>query len=69
MVGELSTVEIEASLSLATVTGKYPSLYRHVTTAIIKLLNLPSGSIDETKDYYVELSGLTGNRLSSLPNN
>jgi hypothetical protein len=41
----------DTSLSLATVASKYPSLYRHVTVAIVKLLNLPSGSLDEAKDY------------------
>jgi hypothetical protein len=58
----------DSSLSLATVAGKYPSLYHHVTTAIITLLNLPSGSIDDTKDYYDEISRLTDTRFFSLPN-
>jgi len=58
----------DTSLSLATVASKYPSLYRHVSTAIITLLNLPSGSIDDTKDYYDEISRLTEARFIGLPN-
>jgi hypothetical protein len=58
----------DTSLSLTTVAGKYPSLFRHLTTAIITLLNLPSGSIDDTKDYYDEISRLTEARFFGLPN-
>ena len=58
----------DTSLSLSTVASKYPSLYRHVTGAIVRLLNLPSGSIDNTQDYYDEISRLTEARLFSLPN-
>jgi len=58
----------DTSLSLTTVAGKYPSVFRHVTTAIVTLLNLPSGSIDDTKDYYDEISRLTEARFLGLPN-
>jgi hypothetical protein len=58
----------DTSLSMETVAGKYPSLYRHVTAAIVKLLNLPPGSLDTTKDYYDEISRLTEARFFRLPN-
>ena len=58
----------DTSLSLTTVAGKYVSLYRHVTAAIVKLLNLSPGSVDDTKDYYDELTRLTETRFFSLPN-
>ena len=58
----------DTSLSLSTVASKYPSLYRHVTGAIVRLLNLPFGPIDNTQDYYDEISRLTEARLFSLPN-
>jgi len=58
----------DTGLSLATVAGQYPSLYRHVTAAIVKLLNLPPGSVDDTKDYYDEISRLTDARFFNLPN-
>jgi hypothetical protein len=58
----------DTSLSLTTVAGKYPSLYRHVTAAIVRLLNLPLGSMDDSKDYYDEISRLADTRFFSLPN-
>jgi hypothetical protein len=57
----------DTSLSLATVTNKYTSLYRHVTAAIVKLLSLPAGSLDDTKDYYDEISRITKERYDPLP--
>jgi hypothetical protein len=57
----------DTGLSLATVASKYPSLYRHVTAAIVKLLNLPHGSVDETKDFYDEISRLAEARFFKLP--
>jgi hypothetical protein len=58
----------DPNLNLATVASKYPSLYRHVTAAIVTLLNLPPGSLDGTKDYYDEISRLTESRFLGLPN-
>jgi hypothetical protein len=58
----------DPNLNLATVESKYPSLYRHVTAAIVTLLNLPSGSLDDTKDYYDEIGRLTESRFLGLPN-
>ena len=57
----------DPGLNLATVAGKYPSLYRHVTAAIVKLLNLPSGALDSTTDYYGALTRYTDARCNSLP--
>lgn len=58
----------DPNLNLATVESKYPSLYRHVTAAIVALLNLPPGSLDDKKDYYDEISRLTERRFLGLPN-
>jgi hypothetical protein len=58
----------DTSLSITTVASKYPSLYRHVTAGIVKLLNLPCGSLDSTKDYYDEISKHNDARFSGLPN-
>jgi hypothetical protein len=58
----------DPNLNLATVESKYPSLYRHVTAAIVALLNFPSGSLDDTKGYYDEISRLTQSRFLGLPN-
>jgi hypothetical protein len=58
----------DPTLNLATVASKYPSLCRHLTAAIVTLLNLPSGTLDPTKDYYDEISRLTESRFFSLPN-
>ena len=55
------------SLSNATVETKYPILYKHVTYAIIALLNLPLGVFHDTKDYYDELSFYVDNRFKNLP--
>ena len=57
----------DPSLDLATVASKYPSLYRNVTTAIVKLLDLPTASLDDSKDYYDELSRYTKDRFDHLP--
>jgi hypothetical protein len=58
----------DPNLNLATVRSKYPCLHRHLTSAIVMLLNLPSGSLNDTEDYYDEISVLTNRRFSSLPN-
>jgi hypothetical protein len=58
----------DPNLDFATVAAKYPRLYRHVTAAIVRLLTLPPGSVDDTKDYYDEISRLTESRFLSLPN-
>ena len=55
------------SLSKATVETKYPILYKHVTSAIIALLNLPLGVFHDTKDYYDELSFYVDNMFKNLP--
>ena len=57
----------DPGLNLATVAGKYPSLYRHVTAAIVNLLNVPSGALDSTSDYYGALSRYTKVRYDGLP--
>lgn len=57
----------DPSLNLATVAGKYLSLYRHVTAAIVNLLNLPYGALDSTTDYYGALSRYTKARYDGLP--
>jgi len=56
----------DPNLNLTSVTSKYPRLYFHVTQAIVKLLSLPSGTIDDTKDYYDEINSLAENRFHSL---
>ncbi len=58
----------DPALNLATVASKYPSVYRYVTAAIVALLNLPSGSLDDAKDYYDEISRYTKDRFDGLPN-
>jgi hypothetical protein len=58
----------DPTLDLATVANKYPCLYRYITAAIVTLLNLPAGSLDDTKDYYDEISCLTASRFVNLPN-
>jgi hypothetical protein len=58
----------DPNLNLATVASKYPSLCRHLTAAIVRLLALPPGSLDDTKDYYDEITRLTESRFFSLPN-
>jgi uncharacterized protein with HEPN domain len=58
----------DPNLNLTTVASKYPSLYRHLTAAIVTLLNLSAGSLDNAKDYYDEISRLTESRFFSLPN-
>jgi hypothetical protein len=58
----------DPTLNLATVANKHPLLYRHLTAAIVTLLNLPTGALDDTKDYYDEISRLTESRFFSLPN-
>jgi hypothetical protein len=57
----------DPGLNLATVASKYPSLYRHVTAAIVKLLNLPSSALDSTTDYYDALGRYTKARYDGLP--
>ena len=57
----------DPGLNLATVASKYPSSYRHVTAAIVNLLNLPSGAFDSTTDYYRALSRYTKGRCDGLP--
>lgn len=58
----------DTTLDFTAVASKYPCLYRYVTAAIVTLLKLPSGSLDDTKNYYDEISRLTGTRFFSLPN-
>jgi hypothetical protein len=58
----------DPTLNLTTVASKYPSLDRHLTAAIVRLLALPPGSLDDTKDYYDEITRLTESRFLSLPN-
>ncbi len=55
------------SLDYRMMKNKYLKLYDFITTAIIALLNLQTGTID--LDYYNDLSSYVETRYSSLPDN
>jgi hypothetical protein len=57
----------DTGLNEQTVSRKYQSLYRYVTDALVKLLALPPGQVDNTKDYYDEIARITDQRYASLP--
>jgi len=54
-------------LDHATVASKYPQLHRHITAAIVYLLNLPTGSVDDAKGYYEEVNRIAEARFQALP--
>jgi hypothetical protein len=58
----------DPSLSVSVVAANYPSLYRHVTDALLALLSLPAGTVDCAKDYYDEISRIVDARFTALPN-
>ena len=57
----------DTCLDVQVVSSKYPSLYRHVTEAIVRLLALPPGKLDDTKEYYDEIARIVDDRRASLP--
>jgi hypothetical protein len=57
----------DTSLNPATVANQYPLLYRYLTRAIVVLLNLAPGEIDDTQPYYDEISRWTNDRYNLLP--
>lgn len=57
----------DPNLNSGTVASKYPSLHGHVTATITRLLNLPPGTLDESKDYYDEIIRITDARFHALP--
>jgi hypothetical protein len=58
----------DPTLDLMIVKHTYPMLHRHLTAAIVSLLNLPGATIDKTKDYYDEVGRYAEARFMSLPN-
>jgi hypothetical protein len=62
----------DTTLSQQTVTDTYPCLYRYVTTATTRLLNLTSGpgpgyDIDTSLDYYDQIEAYVDRRFATLP--
>lgn len=49
------------------VKSRYPALYHYITKAIIELISIPDGELDDTKDYYEEVSRFIDNRFNGLP--
>jgi hypothetical protein len=50
------------------IRSKNPILYEYITKAIIKIITIPAGQIDYTKDYYDEISRLAEDNFNALPN-
>ncbi len=57
----------DSSLDAPAVSLKYPTLYRYVTDALIRLLALPPTRVDSSKDYYDEIARIANERLALLP--
>lgn len=57
----------DPSLDTRMVKSKYPLLYKYITKAIIKLVEIPSGEIDPTKNYYHEVDKYINSYFSTLP--
>jgi hypothetical protein len=57
----------DPTLDTKTIKSKYPALYQYITKAIIKLISLPDGTIDHTKNYYEEINNFVDEQFSALP--
>jgi hypothetical protein len=57
----------DVHLDPALVAARYRYLHRHVTQAIVALLLLPPSTLDETKDYYDEVTRIADSKFAALP--
>lgn len=57
----------DPTLDSLKVLAKYPELHRYVTKAMIRLLAVPDGTLDATKDYYEEIERVIRTRFDALP--
>lgn len=57
----------DSTLDLLKVSVRYPELYGHVTKAMIRLIAIPDGILDVTRDYYDEINGYIRARFNTLP--
>ena len=57
----------DPALDSQMVKSKYPGLYLHVTNAILRLIDLPVGTI--VSNYYDDVTAYINNRFSDLPEN
>jgi len=51
----------------AIIKTKFVSLFQFIRRAIIELLMIPGGSIDDSQDYYNEINAYVDNRFNGLP--
>ncbi len=57
----------DPNLNTNIVELKYPLLYKYVTEAVIKIVGIPSGKINHTKDYYDEIHRYITSYFNRLP--
>lgn len=57
----------DPSLNEQIVESRYPLLYKYVTKAIIKFIEIPSGAIDYSKNYYDEIERYINSHYITLP--
>ena len=57
----------DPNLKISDVQVHYAGLHGHVKQAIIELLALSAGTVDDTKNYYDEISRLVDGRFHGLP--
>lgn len=55
------------SVDEETIAYRYPDLYRYITNAMIRLLSIQDGTLDQTKDYYAEISRYCKDYFRTLP--
>jgi len=57
----------DSNLDPKNVNAKYPDLYSYVTKTIIKLIRIPDAELDNTKDYYKEITKYIDQQFNLLP--